>query len=143
MPVFLPPDKETQFTKAQSKLLALHADVKSHEILVLLLRLRQVCCHPALIHAMLDQEDMKESGIMNMDNMTPDLLRRMSNISLSINDNSNDLYSEEQDTGVDRRIAENLLTAENPVFGNDRVSSKVNMANNLLNSITWGKLTNF
>lgn len=39
-------------------------EVKSHEILVLLLRLRQICCHPGLIHAMLEDEDddMNNSG---------------------------------------------------------------------------------
>ncbi|XP_011883865.1 PREDICTED: transcription termination factor 2-like [Vollenhovia emeryi] len=73
--------KNNQFTKAQSKLLASHADVKTHEILVLLLRLRQACCHPALIHSMLDQEDVKESGIMNTENVDAGFLSRVNNMS--------------------------------------------------------------
>lgn len=101
----------------------MHADVKTHEILVLLLRLRQVCCHPALIHAMLDQEDVKQSGIMDMENLNPDLLSRMNNISLNGIDEDD---AEERNIGIDERITENLLTAENPVFDDDRISSKVN-----------------
>jgi len=97
----------------------MHADVKTHEILVLLLRLRQICCHPALIHAMLDQEDVKQSGIMDMENVDADLLSRVHNISLNAIDNA------EEDIGIDQRVTENLLTAENPVFDNDRISSKV------------------
>jgi len=113
-------DKETQFTEAQKKLLALHADVKTHEILMLLLRLRQVCCHPALIHAMLDQEDLQQSGIMDIENVDSNLLSRVHNMSLTGIDNE-----EKENAGIDQRIMENLLTAENPVFDNDRISSKV------------------
>jgi len=97
----------------------MHADIKTHEILVLLLRLRQICCHPALIHAMLDQEDVKQSGIMDMENVDADLLSRVHNISLNAIDNA------EEDIGIDQRVTENLLTAENPVFDNARISSKV------------------
>jgi len=114
------PNKGTQFTKAQNKLLALHADVKTHEILVLLLRLRQVCCHPPLIHAMLDQEDVKQSGIMETENMDPDLLSRVNNMSLNAIDDI-----QEEDIGIDERVTENLLTSENPVFDSDRISSKM------------------
>ncbi|KYN21248.1 Transcription termination factor 2 [Trachymyrmex cornetzi] len=121
------PNKETQFTKAQKKLLALHADVKTHEILVLLLRLRQICCHPALIHAMLDQEDLQQSGIMDIENVDSNLLSRAHNMSLTGVDNE-----EEENAGVDQRIMENLLTAENPVFADDRISSKMKM---LLNTV--------
>ncbi|KAM0728752.1 Transcription termination factor 2 [Formica fusca] len=113
------PNKETQFTKAQNKLLAMHADVKTHEILVLLLRLRQLCCHPALIHAMLDQDDVKQSGIMDTDNVDPELLSQVNSISL------NGIDKEEEDVNINERIVENLLTAENPVFDDDRISSKM------------------
>ncbi|KAL0133557.1 hypothetical protein PUN28_000943 [Cardiocondyla obscurior] len=122
------PNKETQFTKAQNKLLAMHADVKAHEILVLLLRLRQICCHPALIHAMLDREDVQQCGIMDTDtnNEDADLLSRVNRISL------NALSNVEDDIGVDQRVTGNLLTAENPVFDNDRTSSKMKV---LLNTV--------
>ena len=87
---------------------------------MLLLRLRQVCCHPALIHAMLDQEDLQQSGIMDIENVDSNLLSRMHNMSLTGVDNK-----EKENAGVDQRIMENLLTAENPVFDDDRISSKV------------------
>lgn len=104
-------------------MLALHADVKTHEILVLLLRLRQVCCHPALIHAMLDQEDMMESGITDMENVDPEFIRRINDISLNEIKNIDD--SDEEDLGIDQKITGNVLTAQNPVFDDDRVGSKV------------------
>ncbi|XP_011647072.2 transcription termination factor 2, partial [Pogonomyrmex barbatus] len=128
-PAFLAnPNKDTQFTKAQNKLLSMHADVKTHEILVLLLRLRQVCCHPALIHAMLDQEDVKQSGMMDIENVDADLLSRVNNISLNgIEDNT-----EENEIGIDQRIVGNVLTSENPVFDDDRISSKMRV---LLNTV--------
>lgn len=113
-------DKDTKFTEAQNKLLARHADVKTHEILVLLLRLRQVCCHPALIHAMLDQEDVQQSGIAGMENIDPELLSRVHRMSLNA---IKDMDMDEENT--DQRIAENLLTMKNPVFDADRISSKV------------------
>jgi hypothetical protein len=51
--------------------------VKSHEILVLLLRLRQVCCHCGLIAAMLDdREDVDE------DPAGRDLLAELDKLSL-------------------------------------------------------------
>lgn len=118
-------DKETQFTKAQKKLLAMHADVKTHEILVLLLRLRQVCCHPPLIHAMLDQEELQVSGIMNVEDMSAKLLSRLSNISLDGISSHDHSEEENEEIGIDRRIIQNVLTADNPVFDVDRVSSKV------------------
>ncbi|EFN62976.1 Transcription termination factor 2 [Camponotus floridanus] len=125
----LSPTKETQFSKAQDKLLAMHADVKTHEILVLLLRLRQMCCHPALIHAMLDQDDVKHSGIMNAENVDPKLLSRVSNISLS------GIDKEEEDVDIDKRIVGNLLTIENPVFDDDRISSKMRIMLNMVEKI--------
>ncbi|XP_015175312.1 PREDICTED: transcription termination factor 2 isoform X2 [Polistes dominula] len=115
------PNKKTQFTKAQNKLLSLHADVKSHEILVLLLRLRQVCCHPTLIHAMLDKSDLEESGIVDENN--DDLISRINNMSLYENQENQDINNEEID--IDKQLTKNLLTSSNPVFEADRLSSKM------------------
>ncbi|XP_003699306.2 transcription termination factor lodestar [Megachile rotundata] len=125
-PTFLSnPNKNTQFTKAQNKLLSLHADVKTHEILVLLLRLRQICVHPSLIHSMLDQEDMKENGIADAENLDPNVLIQLNNITLCDDDNDNDGSMSEKDIGVDHRVTTNLLTSQNPVFKPERVSSKM------------------
>lgn len=40
-----------EYMKVRDKLLRLNngKDIKQHEILVLILRLRQICCHPSLI----------------------------------------------------------------------------------------------
>ena len=122
-PTFLSnPNKNTQFTKAQNKLLSLHADVKTHEILVLLLRLRQICVHPSLIHSMLDQEDMQENGITDPENLDPGVLMQLNNITLCDDDGD---ANDEKDTGVDHRVTNNLLTSQNPVFKSNRVSSKM------------------
>ncbi|KAG7198793.1 hypothetical protein KM043_001771 [Ampulex compressa] len=117
------PNKNTHFTKAQNKLLSLHADVKTHEILVLLLRLRQICCHPALIHAMLDQKDMNENGIVDEENVDPDFLSRVNNISL--NESNLGQMAQEDEIGIDRRVTDDLLTSKNPVFESHRISSKM------------------
>ncbi|XP_076648059.1 pre-mRNA processing factor 6 [Halictus rubicundus] len=120
------PNKNTQFTKAQNRLLSMHADVKTHEILVLLLRLRQVCVHPSLIHSMLDQEDIEESGMMDTENVDPNLLSKMDGITLNDGmDRGEDADTSETEIGVDSRVTTNLLTSNNPVFRPDRVSSKM------------------
>ncbi|KAK1124633.1 hypothetical protein K0M31_006006 [Melipona bicolor] len=125
-PTFLSnPNKNTQFTKAQNKLLSLHADVKTHEILVLLLRLRQICVHPSLIRSMLDEEDIKQSGITETGNLDSDLLLQINNITLEGGNNEED--TNETEIGVDRRVAANILTSKNPVFKSDRISSKVKL----------------
>lgn len=111
---------------AQNKLLSLHADVKTHEILVLLLRLRQICVHPSLIYSMLDQEDMKESGMIETENLDPNLLSQINNMTLKDSENNEEEEDNKIDIGVDRRVATNLLTSKNPVFKSDRISSKVN-----------------
>ncbi|XP_078048682.1 transcription termination factor 2-like [Augochlora pura] len=115
------PNKNTQFTKAQNKLLSMHADVKTHEILVLLLRLRQICVHPCLIQSMLDEEDMQDTGLMDAENVDPSLFN-IDDVRLNDEDNAN-ISGEE--IGVDHRTAANVLTCENPVFRIDRVSSKM------------------
>ncbi|XP_016909041.1 transcription termination factor 2 [Apis cerana] len=127
-PTFLSnPNKNTQFTMAQNKLLSLHADVKTHEILVLLLRLRQICVHPSLIYSMLDQEDMKESGMIETENLDPNLLSQINNMTLKDSENNEEEEDNKIDIGVDRRVATNLLTSKNPVFKSDRISSKIKM----------------
>ncbi|CAK9798659.1 Transcription termination factor 2 [Anthophora quadrimaculata] len=128
------PNKNTQFTKAQNKLLSLHADVKAHEILVLLLRLRQICVHPSLIHSMLDQDAMKETGITDTESLDPDLVSQIGNIKLDEFENSIE-GSNEEEIGVDRRVAANLLTSKNAVFKPDRVSSKLKIVLQTLEEI--------
>ncbi|XP_008545528.1 transcription termination factor 2 [Microplitis demolitor] len=112
------------FNKAQQQLLAQHADVQSHDILVLLLRLRQICCHPSLIHAMLDKNDLDPQalgdGAINFQ-----LLNQINNVNLR-DDTGNDPDDEdEEESGVSERVIENLLTKDNPVFDPERQSAKL------------------
>lgn len=53
--------------------------MKSHEILVLLLRLRQVCCHCGLIAAMLDPDDTAD---VVEDQGGADLMEELNKLSL-------------------------------------------------------------
>jgi transcription termination factor 2 len=96
--------------------------VQSHEILTLLLRLRQLCCHPALIHSLLDKEDVAMNGLDEDEEINSDLLNRWQN--MSINDNEDTQESTFQ-YRIDKKVASNLLTTKNPVFNNDRRGSKV------------------
>ncbi|KAH0569156.1 transcription termination factor 2-like [Cotesia glomerata] len=125
--------RNTKFSKAQQQLLAHHAnDVKSHQILVLLLRLRQICCQPALIHEMLDQEEMEINGLEN-DGLTAKMMKM--NISISTSEHGDDDDDEEEEIGVDQRITENLLTSDNPVFDVSRKSSKLQVIIDIVRDI--------
>ncbi|XP_014225120.1 transcription termination factor 2 isoform X1 [Trichogramma pretiosum] len=112
--------KNTHFTKAQKVLLEHHRSIESHEILVLLLRLRQMCCHPALIHSMLDKQDAEISGLEEDDNSS-ELLKKLQN--MSINENE-EVDEHVVDYKIDDQVVSNLLTKKNPVFNDDRKSSK-------------------
>ncbi|XP_015112039.1 transcription termination factor 2 [Diachasma alloeum] len=119
------------FNKAQQRLLAQHADVKSHQILTLFLRLRQICCHPSLINAMLDQEDIEQTGLEDLE--AERLAHRMG--SMRINALEGDEDVPDGPAEVDDRVSEHLLTSENPVFERDRESSKLRAVLNLLQEI--------
>ncbi|KAF7994559.1 hypothetical protein HCN44_004031 [Aphidius gifuensis] len=129
---------ERNFNRAQQRLLATHAEVKSHEILVLLLRLRQVCCHLSLIHAMLDQDDLDQSGIGGGHDVDADILLKMSNMGINkslFNDDNDAAGDDDDDMGVDERVKNNLLTSDNPVFERERKSSKLRAVIELVTNI--------
>lgn len=116
-------DITSHFTEAQKTLLRKHKDISTHEILVLILRLRQMCCHPALIHSMLDQHDAELNGLDMNNDEDINIIKKIGDMSM--------LEEEQQeinavvDYEVDPRTAGNLLTKNNPVFHDDRQSSKV------------------
>lgn len=62
------------------------AEIKSHQILVLLLRLRQICCHPGLVNSMLDDEqcgkDLDSSTAQSDGPDDMDLLGEISRLNL-------------------------------------------------------------
>ncbi|KAH8307778.1 hypothetical protein KR044_013353, partial [Drosophila immigrans] len=97
-------------------------EVKSHEILVLLLRLRQICCHPGLIDSMLeDGADKMDYGSTESYSAEVDLLAQLNK--LNING-----ISERSVGGDEARIAkasQNVLKRSNPVFDLNRPSSKM------------------
>ncbi|XP_075145309.1 transcription termination factor 2-like [Haematobia irritans] len=115
--------------------------IKTHEILVLLLRLRQICCHPGLIDAMLEEID-REMGSDSDDDNQPEINLMAVLDKLTTSDIAEDdanfasvalcLHTEEDDDSTmqpeDRLIAKastRVLRRSNPVFNFDRPSSKI------------------
>merc|ERR1719186_1429768 len=83
-------------------------NVKAHHILVLLLRLRQICCHPGLIKSMLDTETKATEGLQDDDGEELDLISAMEDMSVSKS-----------------KPQQKILDLSNPVFGSKRISSKI------------------
>ncbi|KAI8044471.1 transcription termination factor 2 [Drosophila gunungcola] len=122
-------------------------EVKSHDILVLLLRLRQICCHPGLIDAMLDGEETQNMGAeSDSDSPEIDLLAQLNK--LAITDTSTEAQPSgfggggEDDAGPslgadEARIAKaskNVMKRSNPVFDLKRPSSKITKVIDILKS---------
>uniref|UniRef100_A0A1B6E4Y1 Transcription termination factor 2 n=1 Tax=Clastoptera arizonana TaxID=38151 RepID=A0A1B6E4Y1_9HEMI len=89
-------------------------EVKTTDILVLLLRLRQICCHPTLITAMLVKEEMKDVGIENNDGLDLELLEKMGNMSI--------VFDAEKEGS---NSPTSPLNYKNPIFSADVMSSKI------------------
>jgi transcription termination factor 2 len=91
-------------------------DMTKHHLLVLLLRLRQACSHPALIKTMLDTTETESIGsdakIDESDDL--DLISQLA--SMNIDGNKNE-QKEEEET--------NFFTLSNPVFKTTNTSSKM------------------
>ncbi|XP_030562364.1 transcription termination factor 2 [Drosophila novamexicana] len=107
-------------------------EVKSHEILVLLLRLRQICCHPGLIDSMLEEEGAGNLGHDDSDSYSPeiDLLAQLNK--MTINDSSGSSSSRRSSNGRHSsdevrlaKASQNVLKRSNPVFNLKRPSSKM------------------
>lgn len=98
-------------------------------ILVLITRLRQICCHPALIKSMLDRDDL------DLDEDDGSLFQRMSSTVLDMvsrfvdeeEEDENEDDDDESSFTVDESTAKNLMSARNPVFSDYRVGSKVHI----------------
>ncbi|XP_050095390.1 transcription termination factor 2 isoform X1 [Anopheles aquasalis] len=138
------------FEKVHQRLKRMHnkqeeSEVKQFQILVLLLRLRQICCHPGLIHNMLgdDEGNFDISGHSNETSMEDelDLLGQLnklnlndviaeqeaktqngdnlSSISLNLSDKLN------QPEAVISKASSKVMLKSNPVFNLERISSKI------------------
>ncbi|XP_055907334.1 transcription termination factor 2 [Eupeodes corollae] len=123
-------DPNGAYHKMHQKFSKLHhgdRDIKSHEILVLLLRLRQICCHPGLIDSMLEDEDESVPTDSYCSEPDIDLLDQLNK--LEINDNSTSNLTDSIDEnpankGISRASAR-VLQRSNPVFNLSRPSSKM------------------
>lgn len=85
-------------------------------MLVLLLRLRQVCSHPALIKTMLDTTDSESMGSEDAkidDANDMDLISKMSTMTLGTESDN------------PKKEEENFFTHTNPVFDQENISSKM------------------
>ncbi|KAL7730899.1 hypothetical protein ACLKA6_014144 [Drosophila palustris] len=104
-------------------------EVKSHEILVLLLRLRQICCHPGLIDSMLEDDGGK------MDHgSTPeiDLLAQLKKMDINSNGGSSRRSSSGAAEARLAKASQNVLKRSNPVFSLKRPSSKMHKVMEIL-----------
>lgn len=90
-------------------------DIKAHEILTLLLRLRQACCHPGLMKAMLERGEIDAGdapgGEPDADESDVDLLKQIENLKLD-------------DVGDEAAVTERW-SLDNEVFNMDIPSSKI------------------
>jgi len=84
-------------------------NVKAHHILVLLLRLRQICSHPGLIKSMLDTETKANEGLQDEAGEELDLISAMEDMRVGEGDND----------------GKKILDLSNPVFASKRTSSKI------------------
>ncbi|XP_049838488.1 transcription termination factor 2 [Schistocerca gregaria] len=95
-------------------------DVKTFQILVLLLRLRQLCCHPGLIKAMLEEDAKEVDGIEDDSGIDQDMLSKLSNLSLT-EANTEDAITNSDANEIEKKV----LVESNPVFDLKRCSSKM------------------
>ncbi|KAF0300739.1 Transcription termination factor 2 [Amphibalanus amphitrite] len=85
--------------------------IKQHHLLVQLLRLRQICCHPALAKTVLTSSDRESAGV-DVEDEAADLEERLLGLSLS------------EAPAKEAAEEKSVLTADNPVFGRDWRSAK-------------------
>lgn len=115
-------DKMYKMHKQFARMVGSTHEVQSHEILTLILRLRQACCHPGLIKEMVEKTDLADLEMEQCDennDSRTDLLDMMKK--LNMNDGDDDNHA------VCRKFS-----IENPVFSYDVPSSKIETMMNVL-----------
>nr|CAD7453375.1 unnamed protein product [Timema tahoe] len=95
-------------------------NIKSFEILVLLLRLRQLCCHPSLISSMLDRDNCDTDCIEGDDG---DLVSALGRLDLE----NREEVSSSSGPSIDQVMKDNILSSSNPVFNKDRWTSMLEL----------------
>ncbi|CAK1583979.1 unnamed protein product [Parnassius mnemosyne] len=134
------PGKDSAYADMHKKMIKLQGakPVKSHEILVLLLRLRQICCHCGLIAAMLTDGDAVGEELVT-DNAENDLLDELNKLVLEDKKNTKRKSGagEEEEGGEEdggdgeeegttaAEAVRSVLSRSNPVFELARRSSKI------------------
>ncbi|XP_044747827.1 transcription termination factor 2 [Coccinella septempunctata] len=125
-------DTNSEYFKMRKKLLALNQmrEVNQHEILVLLLRLRQICCHPSLITNMLQgDEDLGDDEPEEQEEIN--LLDQLNKLNL---DDQPDISPVGEVVGF-KEATKGILNPSHPLFAKDRMSSKVKSAMQLIPNI--------
>uniref|UniRef100_A0A499FUU0 Transcription termination factor 2 n=1 Tax=Anopheles farauti TaxID=69004 RepID=A0A499FUU0_9DIPT len=150
------------FEKVHRKLKSMHngdeaMEVKQHQILLLLLRLRQICCHPGLIHAMLDDDDggnLELSGAEDAGasfDAEVDLLGQLNKLKLGDvlaeqetkaanggGDVSLNLSEEFDRPEAMAKVLAKVMLRSNPVFQLNRPSSKIETVMAMLEEKIFG-----
>ncbi|VEN56091.1 unnamed protein product, partial [Callosobruchus maculatus] len=120
-----------EYFKMRQKLLGLSRgqEIQHSIILVLLLRLRQICCHPSLIKSMLGggiDDGARPSDVDGIEGAEElDLLEHLNKLNLDESKHDNpdaELDLSEPDF---RQVASGLLNPSNPVFSPNTISSKI------------------
>ncbi|XP_026498912.2 transcription termination factor 2 isoform X1 [Vanessa tameamea] len=128
---FLPPGKDSQYAKVHKQMIALQGakPVKSHEILVLLLRLRQVCGHCGLIASMLDPDDAPVDEDLGSKDLLAELNKLTLDDSRSRRKSGEKKKEEEEEEEAEGTTAaeaiRSVLSPNNPVFDLQRRSAKI------------------
>merc|ERR1719210_1826762 len=97
-------------------------DIKAHHLLVLLLRLRQICCHPGLIKTMIDTEARVNDGLADTKE-DDDLIAQMGG--MAIGGGGRSKQKEELDPEEEMAKKSDVLSPDNPMFQDTTVSSKI------------------
>lgn len=106
-----------------AKIMHVDREVQAHEILTLLLRLRQICCHPGLVKSAIESSELDKESIDNELNESNndsdlDILKKLQNLNIQ-DKNPNDSQGESpfsQDVKV---------SLDSEVFNMDIPSSKI------------------
>ncbi|KAJ1529659.1 hypothetical protein ONE63_006419 [Megalurothrips usitatus] len=117
---------ENQFTTTE-ELANMHrkmkglTNIKTHQILVLLLRLRQICCHPGLIKKMVESGDLDftAGGVEDSDGLDVDLFDQMNRLNIDESD------YEREEIGKKKDEQDEPITADHPVLSFERPSAKI------------------
>ncbi|XP_033220941.1 uncharacterized protein LOC117175343 [Belonocnema kinseyi] len=111
------------FDELNKALLNTKGVIQQYHILVLLLRLRQICNHPALISRMIEDEEITQLGV-NEDSQENqgDLFRK-------------DILSNKNSSGSLSDVSQNPMRSDNPVFQEDYESSKMKAIMETVNRI--------